>query len=372
MKDVIFYNSYDIFVNEKNKTNLTKVPGGEAFSSYFKIFSQNITAVDRTGIISIPLNVHIPEHLQIPKFEKLNTTFEQICDNRARQLIELSQSKNKKLVVMYSGGIDSTLILCSLIKNCSKKELDNVIVLLSEISIEENINFFNNFVVKNFNYISSYRFPYILGNDDYLFVSGENADQLFGSQVNAEFAIKYNYKKLFESFDNNEGNIIDFFIDKIDNKKYAESVFQILKKLIDNAPVKINSIYHFFWWINFTTKWQNVYVRVLPYSMNKSTIKLEDNYTTFYSPKDFQLWAMNNTDLLTKEGSGGIKYVSKKYIYDVNGDEEYMNKVKIGSLFNMVKRKELIYTMDQNMNFSNEYPTEEYYNYGNDFEEMMK
>jgi hypothetical protein len=370
MNDIIFYNSYDIFINKKNKQSLNNIPGGEAFSSYFQIFSQNITAVDRTGVISIPLNVHTPEHLSIPQFQKFDKSFEQICDERAIDILRLAKSKNKKLAVMYSGGIDSTLILCSLIKNGTEKDLSNVVVLLSQASVEENVNFFNDFIIKKFNCISSYRFPYILGNDDYLFISGENADQLFGSQVNAEFARKFNYETLFEPI--NDGKIIDFFLDKVQNRKYAEPMFHLLKKLVDESPTEIISIYHFFWWINFTTKWQNVYVRILPYAMNKSTIKLEENYTTFYSTKEFQLWAMNNTNSLTKEGPSGVKYVAKDYIYGVNNDIEYKNKIKIGSLFNMVKRKELIYTMDKNMNFSNKYPTEEYYNYGNDFEKMMK
>ena len=52
------------------------------------------------------------------------------------------KASGKKLAVMYSGGIDSTAIVCSLLKNCSEKDIkENVIVLLSDHSILENQNF---------------------------------------------------------------------------------------------------------------------------------------------------------------------------------------------------------------------------------------
>ena len=45
---------------------------------------------------------------------------------------------------MYSGGIDSTLIMVSLLKVATDKELkENVIVLLTQASIFENESFFN-------------------------------------------------------------------------------------------------------------------------------------------------------------------------------------------------------------------------------------
>jgi hypothetical protein len=371
MSSLIFYNSYNIFNDSTNKDKLKSVPGGEAFSSYFQLFSKNISAIDRTGTINIPLKTEILDFLKMPEYRKYDKSFDEICDDKAREL--LNRLGNRKLAVMYSGGVDSTLILCSLIKNATKEELKRVVVLLSNESIGENPNFYYNYIIKNFECVSSYRFPYFLGDDNYLFVSGENADQLFGSQVNDSFTKENPYTDLFKTMNEAEGQIMDYFNIKLDasNKKYAEPMMLIFKKMVDAAPIELNNVYKFFWWINFVTKWQSVYVRILPYSMNKTTLKLEENYTTFYCSEDFQLWSMNNTDKFSEIDSAG-KRIPKQYIVDVNGDKEYLNKPKFGSLAHLVKRKEFVYTMDSDMKFGKEYPTEEYYNYGNDFEKMMK
>ena len=205
--------------------------------------------------------------------EKFDKTFEQVCDERAKYLLQFAESKNRKIAVMYSGGIDSTLILCSFIKNAKKEQLKNILVLLSDESIRENVNFYHDHIIKNFECVSSYKFPYYLGHDDYLFTSGENADQLFGSQVNGVMAKKIPFSSLFDSFDKMEGYVIDFFNERLSpsgKEKYSEGMLSLCKKIVDGAPIELNNVYRFFWWINFATKWQNCYVRMLPYSVQKN------------------------------------------------------------------------------------------------------
>lgn len=374
MNDLIFYNSYNIFVNPANKDKLNEVPGGSLFTTYFHIFSQNITAIDRTNTITVPLKTTIMPHMVMPEFVKFEKSFEEICDDRARFLLNKAKQDNRKIAVMYSGGVDSTLILVSFLKTAKKEDLKNIIVLLSDGSISENPNFYYDFIIKNFTCISSYRFPYFLGDDEYFMISGENADQLFGSQVNDHYTRNSSYYDLFKPINEVKDKIIHWFKYRIKddyNIKYAEDVFGLFERIVNNAPIPLNNAYKFFWWINFATKWQSVYVRILPYSLNKNTIKLEENYTTFYSPKEFQLWSMNNTDCLVKNTPGTSKYVAKEIICDFTKDFSYMKKPKLGSLALIVKQKEMIYSLDKNMVFRNEYPGKEYYNYGNDFEKIM-
>ena len=79
---------------------------------------------------------------------------------------------------------------------------------------------------------------------------------------------------------------------------------------------------------------------------------------------------MNNVDNLVEKESYITKYAAKQYIIDVNGDKSYINKPKIGSLTNMVRRKDNTFTINEDMVFSDTYPDEEYYNYENSFVEM--
>lgn len=363
MNQLIFYNSFDIFVDTKNKDKLSLIPGGNNFSHFFHIFSKNITFVDRTHTITSPLNCKILPHLQMPAYEEYSKHYYDICDERAIQLYNQAVESGKKLVVMYSGGIDSTLILCALLKNINEKELkENTIVLLSDLSIQENLNFYYDHVVKKFNCVPSYKFPYYIGNDKFLFTSGENADQLFGSQATGAYTMDKDYDIVFEPLEKTESTIIDWMTDRCGDKVNGEKIYFTLKKITDAAPVKIDNAFKYFWWLNFTTKWQSVYVRMLPFSKNKHTLKLEENYTTFYHTKNFQLWALNN--ICEKSNP---KQVAKEYIFDYNGDLDYLNKPKIGSLSSLFKNKSTSTYIDCEMNYNNDYPNESFYNYNNDF-----
>lgn len=368
----IFYNSYDLFINPSFKKQRNKIPGGESFSSFFQIFSDNITCLDRTGSITIPIKTKLLSHLNLPDFTTINKSFEEICDDRAKQILKKCEDSNKKLAIMYSGGIDSTLILCSILKNATEKQLKSVFVLLSEHSMMENKNFYYDHVIKKFNCMSSYRFVSILGNDDYLLITGDNADQLFGSQVNDQFTVNKNYKQLFNPIGNMEGHIIDFFKMRLseNNKQFAEPMWLLLKKITESSPVEIDTVYKFFWWINFTTKWQSVYVRILPFANNIKKIKLEENYTTFYHTEEFQLWSLNNTDKFVKENQNSVKFISKEYIYNFNKDSDYLKKPKIGSLAQMAKRKQVPLFLTEDMEASNNWPEETELNCNNDFVNM--
>lgn len=378
MSGLIFYNSYDIFCNPKNDRLMREIPGGLAFSSFFWIFSRNISAFDRTGVIKSPMNTELMPHMKLPVYDpSFGMSFTEVVDKRANEVMDAARSSNRKLAVMYSGGIDSTLILCSLLKNFSEAEIkERVVVLLSDYSVKENETFFYKFVSKKFNCVSSFRFPYFLGHPDYITITGENADQLFGSQANDQFAAFTSYESLFEPVEQHEENIIEWFRGRVsdERKQYAEPIHNLFKKMNAAAPIKIDNVYNYFWWINFSIKWQSVYVRILPFTQNKDTLKIGDNYTTFFYTDDFQQWAMNNTDkfVAPEPGPGSIKMPSKKYILDVNGDVEYMKKPKVGSLTKIVKQKEMSTTVDIDMNFRHGWPTPDMINIDNDFAEMMK
>jgi hypothetical protein len=372
----IFYNSYDIFVNPAYHHLRDQIPGGRAMGGYYQLFSNNISVLDRTGTFTTPIKTHLMDHMKMPEFRPFDKSFEEIVDARAIELMEKAKTSNKKIAVMYSGGIDSTVILCALLKNCSDDDIkNNVVVLLSDHSIQENPNFYNNYVIKKFECVSSFRFPYYLGNDQILLVSGENADQLFGSQVTVKFTAYRSYDFLFKPLSEVEDEVINWINSKLDDgyKAYAPKYYRMFKNLCDAAPIPIDNLYKFLWWINFTNKWQSVYVRILPYSKNRDNIKLEENYTTFFWPEQFQLWAMNNTDKLVKDTEDSVKYVAKDYILKFNGDTSYYKKPKVGSLTNLVKQKEIVMLLGEDMSYVKEYPSDiQYLNETNTFSEMMK
>ena len=373
MKKYFYYNSWDIVMSGAHNVR-EQIPGGDNFKDVFKFFGPNITFVDRTGVLKTPLKTDILDNMRMPAFVKTTDTFEDICDARAIELFEHAKSTGKKIAIMYSGGIDSTSVCCSFIRTRTDEELKKYfVILMSEVSIEENPNFASNFIFKKFNVMSSFRYTYFVGHKDYIIVTGENADQLFGSQINDYFAAEaFNYTSLFNPIDTYKGKVIDFMKMKLNGStERSEYLFYKLKRVTDAAPIPIDTTYKFFWWLNFATKWQSVYVRLLPFSKKLENVKFEDNYTTFFHTDRFQLWSMNNSDNFVKADQDTVKYKAKEYIFTVTKDPTYNKKHKVGSLWRLVLQKQLpkfLYIDEDGVikrDFNN--PTQDRFNFDNDF-----
>ena len=92
----------------------------------------------------------------------------------------------KKIVLSWSGGIDSTCVLVALLKAQIPKE--RFLILLTKESIEENKYFFEQFIANQLSYTDTLEF--CKNNSDYesyFHISGEFGDQLFGSKLMCDF-----------------------------------------------------------------------------------------------------------------------------------------------------------------------------------------
>jgi len=373
---LIYYNSVDLF-HTKSADTFEKYakdfPSLTAFRSIFSVFAVNMTFFDRTGSIKGPIDMKLLDQCKMPKLQPFKEDYEELCRKRAIELLAHAKKTKRKLAILYSGGIDSTLILVTFLKYIDQKDLDeHVVVLLSEDSIYENPNFYKDHVVKRFKNIDpSYYFVHMMGGKNYIIVTGEGNDQLFGSAV---------MKKLSNSFGEEifKRKITPELLSQLmsldlKDKKHRDDIAAVLWKTKDKAPIPIDTVYKFFWWLNFTCKWQSVYIRVTAYTApaNRDTLKLEDNYFIFYGPEQFQLWAMNNSDKLIKNQWSTYKYVCKDIIYDFNKDQSYRDtKMKRGSLVKIVSQKKSVSCIDERMQFyESDFPSDIFTN-DNDFADV--
>src|SRR3989344_9426507 len=84
-------------------------PGLDVWTSIYKVFREIM--VDRTGATRSPLQMIVDPSIRIPDPESFPAqSFEECCVERASELLELSESTKKPLIIMFSGGIDSTAI----------------------------------------------------------------------------------------------------------------------------------------------------------------------------------------------------------------------------------------------------------------------
>ena len=105
-----------------------------------------------------------------------NYSWGEIMDRRALDLLKL----NSKIYVTWSGGVDSTGILVSILKNWPEADLSRVVVLCNVYSAEEYPEFFNT-IVKKFQVKLIETFLEQYTYDGYLVHGDAGGDQIWGS-----------------------------------------------------------------------------------------------------------------------------------------------------------------------------------------------
>ncbi len=318
-----------VVTNPKNY----KLPGIKEFRNVFYMLGDNVVLVDRTNTIQVPVRTKI--YSPLPEYQKFTTSYEDICDIRAKELLEKSDAQNLPIYIFYSGGIDSTLVLVSFLKNSTTEQLKRITLLMSHDSISENPNFYENYIRGKLNLKSAAYFPYLL-NKQAMFVGGEYNDQIFGSALFKDFIDTFSEKTLLSKYQRDL--MTKMFLKKWHSPKVVSWYMDLFESVYKKAECPTYSNADFLWWLNFTFKWQSVYFRMLTYAadhivqhIDNSFIK--NNFFHFFGTDEFQLWSMNNPDKKIKNTWESYKFEAKEVIYKFNKDNHYrLYKTKHGSL----------------------------------------
>jgi hypothetical protein len=369
MKKLLYYSGTDVFTKKDVYEN---IPGGENFSYLFKLMGNQTVIYDRTNTIQIPLHFHLPEHLKLPEYKIFNKSFDEICCDAALELYARAQKNNRKIAIMYSGGIDSTTVVVAFMKVLPKDKLKDITILMNDQSIHENQNLYEKYISKNFKCVPSYNYIYYAMSDDYFLLSGEQADMLFLGMLYTSLVDIQKYPNmLHDDYRQHEDLIIQGLEKSLPphkKKDTAKQVYDFFDYMANSCPIKIVNVMDLTWWLNFALKWQSCYYRTIGFVPDPSKIKFEESYSTFYNSPEFQLWTINNRDKIFKENFDSYKYIQKEFIYDFDKNYYYLTqKKKIGSLANTIRRKKPFVYMDTEMNFSHTKLPEEFYNNDNYF-----
>jgi hypothetical protein len=272
--------------------------------------------------------------------------------------------------VFWSGGIDSTLMLVSFLKQATKAQRENIVVLMTEDSITENPNFYRDHVRGKFRIESANVFPHILGTNNML-IGGEGNDQLFGSDVVGKFIRQFGPSVIHAAYSRDT-----FFTYFNQNAQYPDIInfyLDLFEKLKAACPIELRSNFDLLWWINFALKWQSVFMRVLSYTSPRYTDRVDSAYVRnyydhFYITDEFQLWSLNNQDKKIKDEWRTYKWPCKDIIYDYSKDADYRdNKLKHGSLYGVLVQRSPFHFIDSNYKFYDTLSPDEYYEPKNDF-----
>ena len=270
------------------------------------------TLIDRTGTLESGFDFKIID--QLPA-QKSDHSFADACTLRARHILAHSTGL---LHVLWSGGIDSTLALVSLIDVCRQEEqLHRLKVTLSQESINEYPTFFKDVIEGQINYrlITDTIFESVAPSD--VIVTGEHGDQLFGSD-------KLKYTILSGDAFTPYEQILDFVIArKLGTDRHTTSIIDYLNPLVARAPVPVISLYDYLWWLNFSLKWQTVSMRLV-HGLGRAAADLEQTVFHFYKSTAFQQWSLSHHDQKIKAEWSSYKYVAKELIYQFHADEHYL------------------------------------------------
>jgi hypothetical protein len=255
-------------------------------------------------------------------------TFAQVTEARCHGLFK--NNKDKKWAILWSGGIDSTVIVSSIIKNLDAKDRENILILLNNASVYENPNFFYKFIKPNFKIKNSNNQNVIeLIDNGYVIINGHPADQMMSSRINRLF---WRSGFLEKDYEKEPDELIKTIAQEANNRKFAEWLYESTAENLKTTDLPIKNYYQWGWWQSFNWLYTGCILQEYfgEYSRYMSFKSFLSNIIPWYHTTEYQQWAMNNIGAIPTVD--GVKLVNKQYIYDLDKNEYYFNfKIKTSS-----------------------------------------
>ncbi len=301
--------------------------------SFSSMFNPSISLMDRSGATSIP---PIPYRNLFPFLQWSNAaSFESICIRKFDRILRDVIQNKKKLVIFYSGGIDSTLIACLAISHPKFSLWKNSIILaLTEESIRENPTFWNDTLRTCFGdrIVSASRFGQLISDDQNVCLTGEFADNIFGSLTLKSYID-------FSGIDNSieqpfASTGLEWMLDKIPNQGDRDQCKNMVESILKTSPRDLQSNHDCFWWLNFVLKWQAVRFRLVSHARTPEMVNaMASRVMHFFDDDEFQNWAVMTSEQKVHDSWASYKLPAKSLIYKINRDRDYfLYKTKYPSI----------------------------------------
>jgi hypothetical protein len=246
-------NKQFLFLNKFAAINRSEIfdLSSDNYVSLVKFFETG--AMDRTQTLVTGFKYNIID--PIPEVVSPSTEINQLMLETAQRILELAEARKQKILVLWSGGIDSTAALLALLEICGKNSTDIISLGSSHGSFVEFPEFGKYLMEQNIEILPMVHPVSKYLPQDYIVVTGEHGDQLFGSD------------KMLPLVDSGLGDMpykkyLPFFIaEKLGNIKQVSHLVEYLEAIIEKCPFTITDICQCLWWFNFVLKWQQVSLR---------------------------------------------------------------------------------------------------------------
>jgi len=273
--------------------------------------------VPRLGEFPTPWNMVLSPELRVPK-AYTNDCFKDITDQLATNL----SFGQKKVAVLYSGGIDSTLVVSAIIKNCNPKDQKQVTIYLTGSSIYENPNFYHQQILPNFKVKQLSNSLDSVYKENDLVITGMGGDEIAGPQG------------LLRVFDDILDQPYTNNINKLDSIYYNNSRYvDLLINNIKSCSAPVATVWDFLWWEEFNFKAvSSAYTNIAMHSTLPVT-EIYQKTLHWFMDSAYQTWAMSRHEPTYSMEHIIVKKPFKQYIFDLDQNSWYYNfKPKIGSM----------------------------------------
>ena len=301
----------------------------------------------RSGSYTDPWNSKLDPLMKLPPLIHINDKLHDLMDARALELFHKAKATNRRIYIMWSGGIDSTGVLVSFLRNLSTEDQKILTVVYSEESIKENRRFWNTYINNKLDILNYFNFHIDLKFlQQGIVLTGDPGDAIFGpsSGMYADLIPSGKHRESFKDHTNHIAYSIEkrvIHLVKHHNvlgigKWYAQKVTD---NLLEVKPYGVESVADWWWWHYINLKWETSIWRPLVRRKTNLTEQFDSETiaefagNTFFNTVKFQQWSYSNLPYLIGNDVKNHKKEIKKYIFDFDHDEEYfINKTKFESL----------------------------------------
>jgi hypothetical protein len=288
----------------------------------------------RQGTFTNPWSATSNPIFSAPKLVANNEKLSNLLDRRANELL----SRNQRIAVMWSGGIDSTCVLSSFIKNT--QHMDQLVIYHTDRCIGENPVFYKNFIQDK---IECRDTTTLDVTDEFIashiLTHGDPGDCIYGPSMPMYAFLLEDHKHLL-SWRDNKNLIAQGIVNRGASTDFADWYTEKVSNNIEEVGVaNINSISDWWWWHYFNLKWEFSLLR--PFFDTRSTVKRltikpesiqKYSNDTFYNTDYIQCWSYTNLDTLCRDPLKH-KIEPKSYIFDLDHNQDYFdNKQKLESI----------------------------------------
>jgi len=333
-KEWLFVNPLNIINTSFYKNNiLESLSFVDKNKIYIPCYTKNTGSYPRFDITDSVYKLKRNE-LNILPTKESKFSFNEITDDRGIELLSKSRAY-QKVYLFYSGGLDSTTILTSILKSWDKSDLEKLSIVMNNNSIVEYPLFYQQYIENKLDIIDSEIFfsESVFLEENILYVTGDCGGPLLSYDDIVLYDTNYPNTYL-QSWIHNKDNIISFF--------NSVATFDEVQKSI---PEHLTSVYDFLWWSTFNYGYDiDIYYLILLYGRLREQTETRkfilDNQFLWYNNLSYQNWAMYSPTNFKIGKVSEVKLPMRKYILDFTGDLDYYNQKQVN--FSVSKNKHLL------------------------------